>query len=161
MTLGRRIAQLRKEQNMTQQELANILEVSREAVSMWEIGLRQPNLDTLQKLADFFGCSVDYLLGRTSQCTSNTNPIGRRIAQLRKKRNITQEELANILEVSREAVSMWEIGLRQPNLDTLQKLADFFGCSVDYLLGRTSQCKCTNNTERNTDPVKKFWDWLM
>ena len=66
MTLGRRIMQLRKEQNMTQKKLANILKVTRGTISMWEIGQRQPGPDTLQKLADFFGCSVDYLLGRTN-----------------------------------------------------------------------------------------------
>ena len=66
MTLGKRIIQLRKKQNMSQEKLANILKVSRGAVSMWEIGQRRPDLDTLQKLADFFGCSVDYLLGRTN-----------------------------------------------------------------------------------------------
>ena len=65
MTLSKRIMQLRKKQNMSQEKLASILKVTREAVSMWEIGQRRPNLDTLQKLADFFGCSVDYLLGRT------------------------------------------------------------------------------------------------
>ena len=65
MILGKRILQLRKERNMTQEELANILKITRKAVSKWEVGQRQPNLGALQKLADFFGCSVDYLLGRT------------------------------------------------------------------------------------------------
>lgn len=65
MTLGKRIIQLRKKQNMSQEKLANVLKVTRGAVSMWEIGQRQPGPDTLRKLADFFGCSVDYLLGRT------------------------------------------------------------------------------------------------
>ena len=63
--------------------------------------------------------------------------LGKRIVQLRKERNMTQEELANILKITRKAVSKWETEQRRPNLDTLQKLADFFGCSVDYLLGRT------------------------
>jgi transcriptional regulator with XRE-family HTH domain len=65
MTLGKRIVQLRKERKMTQEELANILKITRKAVSKWEVGRGRPNLGALQKLADFFGCSVDYLLGRT------------------------------------------------------------------------------------------------
>jgi len=50
---------------------------------------------------------------------------------------MTQEDLAKSLKVSRGAVSMWEINQRTPDPETLQRLADFFGCSVDYLLGRT------------------------
>jgi repressor LexA len=54
---------------------------------------------------------------------------------------MTQEDLAKSLKVSRGAVSMWEINQRTPDPETLQKLADFFGCSVDYLLGRVNTPK--------------------
>ena len=61
--------------------------------------------------------------------------FGDRIMQLRNKRNMTQKDLANVLKISRGAVSMWEIGQRTPDPPMLQKLATYFGVSVDYLLG--------------------------
>ena len=65
MNLRERLASLRKEHGMTQDALAGALAVSRGAVSMWEIGQRMPDPHALQRLADIFGVSTDYLLGRT------------------------------------------------------------------------------------------------
>lgn len=62
MELGARLQELRKEKNMTQEELAEVLYVSRAAVSKWESGRGCPNLESLQGLARFFGVSVDALL---------------------------------------------------------------------------------------------------
>jgi len=66
--------------------------------------------------------------------------FGKRLKQLREERNpkIYQKELADAIGVSRQAITMWETGQRIPESETLQKLADFFNCSVDYLLGRTN-----------------------
>ena len=58
------------------------------------------------------------------------------LKKLRKSKNLTQTELANILHLSHGAVAMWETNKRQPDNDTLSRLADYFGVSVDYLLGR-------------------------
>ena len=51
---------------------------------------------------------------------------------------MTQNELANKLGISRGTYAHYEINKRQPDYETLQKLADFFDTSVDYLLGRTN-----------------------
>lgn len=64
--LGKRIAELRKEQNLTQEELAQALKITRSALSLYELGRRDPDTDTMQKFAEFFNVSVDYLLGRTN-----------------------------------------------------------------------------------------------
>lgn len=60
-----RIRALRKEKNMTQAELAKVLKVSDRTVGFYETGDRDPDTETLKKLADFFAVSVDYLLGRS------------------------------------------------------------------------------------------------
>ena len=62
MELHERIYQLRKEKNMTQQELADQLGVSRQAVSRWEMGTAKPELDSLASLSRIFGITVDELL---------------------------------------------------------------------------------------------------
>jgi transcriptional regulator with XRE-family HTH domain len=65
MKFSERLAELRKKHKMTQQELANKLGVSRGAIGMYEIGQREPDAETLKKIADFFNTTTDYLLGRT------------------------------------------------------------------------------------------------
>ena len=58
-----------------------------------------------------------------------------KLKMLRKEKNITQEEFAKALEVTKGAVAMWETDKRTPEVDTLKKIADYFQVSVDYLIG--------------------------
>lgn len=60
--LGPRIAALRRNANMSQAELAEMLKISASAVGMYEQGRREPSLDTVVKLSVVFGVSTDYLL---------------------------------------------------------------------------------------------------
>jgi transcriptional regulator with XRE-family HTH domain len=57
-----------------------------------------------------------------------------KLQQLRKRKKLTQEELAQALFVSRTAVSKWESGRGYPNIDSLKTIAKYFGVSVDELL---------------------------
>lgn len=59
-----------------------------------------------------------------------------KIKELRKKKGISQAELASKLNVVRSTICQYEKGTREPSYEVLQKLADFFDVSVDYLLGR-------------------------
>lgn len=60
-----------------------------------------------------------------------------RIKQLRIELGFTQEQFANKIGFSRTAISAWEIGRNEPSNDDTIKLADFFGVSTDYLLGKS------------------------
>lgn len=60
-----------------------------------------------------------------------------RLRLLRKKRKITQEDLAQMLNVDRTSVGKWETGKNLANNDVLQEICSIFDCSLDYLLGRT------------------------
>lgn len=62
MELNKKLQELRKQNNFTQQELAEKLYVSRTAVSKWESGRGYPNIDSLKAIARFFGVTVDELL---------------------------------------------------------------------------------------------------
>lgn len=64
--------------------------------------------------------------------------IGEKIKELRKAQDITQEKLADYLNISYQAVSKWENGLALPDITLLPQLADFFGVSADELLGITN-----------------------
>ncbi|AMA74815.1 hypothetical protein ACH33_16955 [Aneurinibacillus sp. XH2] len=65
MTLGERIKYLREKNGYAQKFVAEKIGVRNNTLSSYESDKRQPDYDTLQKIADFFEVSVDYLLGRT------------------------------------------------------------------------------------------------
>lgn len=62
MTTGEKLALLRKKKGMTQEELSELLEVSRQSVSRWEMDVAFPETDKLKRLSKLFGTSIDYLL---------------------------------------------------------------------------------------------------
>lgn len=63
--------------------------------------------------------------------------LAKRLRQLRKATGANQAEIAALLGISREAYSMYETSRRQPGNEMLRTLADHYGVSVDYMLGRT------------------------
>ena len=85
---------LRTEKNMSQQELADTLGISKSAVNMYERGERQPNFEILESIADYFNVDIDYLLGRTNKTTKIINP--NTIAAHFDGDEYTAEELAEI-----------------------------------------------------------------
>lgn len=60
--------------------------------------------------------------------------IGEKIKELRKTKNLSQETLADVLNVSRQTISKWETGESNPDFDKIVPLCDFFGISTDELL---------------------------
>lgn len=60
--------------------------------------------------------------------------IGDKIKLLRRKRKLTQSQLANELNVSAQAVSKWEKGLSAPDIETIIKISKIFDVTTDYLL---------------------------
>lgn len=62
MTFGERLYQLRKEKNLSQEELAEQLDVSRQSVSRWENGTASPDFDKTVRLSEIFGVTTDYLI---------------------------------------------------------------------------------------------------
>jgi transcriptional regulator with XRE-family HTH domain len=64
-----------------------------------------------------------------------------RIKKLRESKNLKQQDLAKILNISNSAISKWEQGAREPDFKTLKVIADYFNVSTDYLIG-----KDTNNS---------------
>ena len=64
-----------------------------------------------------------------------------RIALLRKARELSQKELGIAVGVAQNTVCNWENGNREPDHEALKKMASFFDCSIDYLLGRDEEKK--------------------
>lgn len=62
-----------------------------------------------------------------------------RIKELRKKKEINQKDLGDVIGVAANSISQYESGSREPSIEILNKLADFFNVSIDYLLGRIDE----------------------
>lgn len=63
------------------------------------------------------------------------NKFGYRLKELRTERGLSQHELANSINVDQRTISNWEKSIREPNIDMIIKISQFFEISTDYLLG--------------------------
>lgn len=77
-----------------------------------------------------------------------------RIRELRLQKHFTQKELSEMLYKSESTVRMWELGKSEPDLETVNKLSDIFGVSVDYLLGKKNDMFSTETLPGNIRPIK-------
>lgn len=76
MTIGEQIQNLRIQKGLTQERLAEMLEVSRQSISKWELGQAVPDVDKIIRMSELFGVSTDTPLLRNEKDdpSSNTNP---------------------------------------------------------------------------------------
>lgn len=102
--------------------------------------------------------------------------FGTRLHTLRKERKLRQEDMAKQLGIARTTYAMYEQGKREPDYNTLIKLATFFEVSIDYLLGTTEIKQVTdiqdpelyqwfkdikNATPQKREELKKFWEFII
>ncbi|MGC7871330.1 helix-turn-helix domain-containing protein [Desulfosporosinus sp. SYSU MS00001] len=136
--LGKRLLYLRNKLELTQEELAKILCMSRSTYAQYEVDRRKPDYDTLQRIADYFKVSTDFLLGRTEHSVLEENNFPSRLKMIRELNGISLNQLAENLNISPTDISQFETGEKYPNPSTLNILAESLNCSVDFLLGRIS-----------------------
>lgn len=75
--------------------------------------------------------------------------FGEILATLRKSKGLSQEQLAEKLNVARQTVSKWELGQSTPDMDCLSKLSNFFDVSTDYLIkGEHPKCNDLSTTTK-------------
>ena len=97
---------LRNSCGLTQAEMAEKLGISRSTIGMYETGAREPDFETLEKIADFFNVDIDYLLGRTDKTTILPETVGHYYIN-DETREIAQEvfenpELRTLFHVARD-----------------------------------------------------------
>ncbi|MDO4166154.1 MAG: helix-turn-helix transcriptional regulator [Eubacteriales bacterium] len=90
--------------------------------------------------------------------------IGKKIRDLRKQNHVTQEQLAEVLSVSYQAVSKWENDRSTPDIDLLPIIAKYFGITMDELFdypsGETGSCLCQIEEELNERKETEGSDYL-
>ena len=125
---------------LSEQALSEKSGVPIACISSYVRGLQAPYIDTLIKLSDYFDCSIDYLLGRADnrkKAFSDGVDFAQRFKDLLKANDCASYSNAfGDMDISKSSFYEWKRGKSLPTLESLVKLADFFNCSVDFLLGR-------------------------
>lgn len=84
-----------------------------------------------------------------------------RLKKERNKKDISQKELSKIIGVSQQTVGSWEVGRTQPDHGAVLELAEYFGVSSDYLLGRVNERTSLVDEALKDDPeLQAFWDTM-
>jgi len=83
-----------------------------------------------------------------------------RLEDLRKKHGLSQEALAKKMNMTQQRISAYEKGKREPDIETLKQFADFFNCSIDYLLNESENINHNENEEEFYFAYHKEMDGL-
>lgn len=130
------------EHDMKSYKLAEASGCNKTAVNNWLYQRQMPSTRALVKLADYMNVSLDYILGRSENKSiirsGSPEKFARRIAALQLPTGVSSYRIAKECGMGTSAVSKWNDFKRLPKIEILMKLADLFGCSVDYLVGRTN-----------------------
>lgn len=84
--------------------------------------------------------------------------FAQRLKELRKEKGLTQVQVAQRFNISNGAVAMWETGKREPDFATMNRLADFFNVSVDYLIGNTNEPWFYLDNDRILQEINSYED---
>ena len=122
---------LRQEYNLSQQELADKIGISKSSINMYERGEREPGIETVKRIADFFNVDVDYLFGvsdikkrREFKVTRTNKSIAHNIRHHREQSNLSQKELADLLGIDEAVVADLESSKSTLKKDMLYKICD-------------------------------------
>jgi transcriptional regulator with XRE-family HTH domain len=97
MNIGDRITQLRKEKAFSQTDLAAAISASREAISKYERNEASPSVEVASKIAEVFGVTIDYLIGKNHNMAVDKKTL-KRMEDIDKLDNDTQEKLFFLID---------------------------------------------------------------
>lgn len=139
----KRLYELREEYELTQEELAKILGVSRAVISQWELGRSFIPLKRLNIIANYYNLSFDYLMGLSNKKTIkikkfDLNPklIGERIFKVRKDNGLSLRDLAKIINTTPSTIWAYEHGKTLIITPFAYQICLNYKISMDWLCGR-------------------------
>ena len=138
-----RVKEVRLKHNLSQQDVANILDINQSTYSKFELNKAVISIDLLNKLANYYHVSLDYLL----KITDNPNiqieneeidkkVVGENLRKLRKKRKLYQETLALEIGTSHSLISEYESGKKLVSLTYGYAICKRYHISLDWLYGK-------------------------
>jgi transcriptional regulator with XRE-family HTH domain len=143
--LGKQLKLLREAKQKSQQEVCSALNIEQSTLANYENGKRVPKIEILIKIAEYYNCSVDFLLGIEKSGGDNysdfildesefSHEFKCRIRELMKESNMTSEEFSTKTGLHPEDVDSYIYGNRMPSIEDLIKIAGALRVSTDYLL---------------------------
>ena len=88
--------------------------------------------------------------------------LNTKLVMLRKEHGYTQEDLSKFLNLTRSAIGNYELGINEPSLDTMVAIANLYGVSLDWLMGRTNLRYNFNlENKENTEVIIKLYETLL
>ncbi|MDD4282661.1 MAG: helix-turn-helix transcriptional regulator [Bacilli bacterium] len=136
-----RIKFTREDLDLTQREISEILGIKRGIYTAMENGLVSFPLPLIEKLADYFNLSIDYLVGISNikrytitPKPANFKNLGKNIRKIRRKNRLTQENIADDLNIKQPSFASYENGKTLIKLDRLYTLAKKYNFSIDGIL---------------------------
>lgn len=136
------LAELISEKNLTPSQFADDIGCGRGTISRYLHAQKMPKISLLVRIADYFECSVDYLLGREIEkyprVFSSCPTFQERLPILCQQLHVTKYRLQKETGIAESAIYSWQSGTSSPSLENVLKIADTFDCSVDFILGRSS-----------------------
>ena len=130
MNIGKTIANLRAEKSASQQQLAELLFVSRDLVSKWENGTRRPNYGTIETIARFFDVSVDTILNKEDLIFDELSEC------FPESISFTDDELADILNTFLHGLNKRKIGVfinRYYFQKSIAEISDEYGIKENHV----------------------------
>ncbi len=130
------------ERGINSKNLADALGMGNATISRYLNKERSPSIECLVKIADFFNCSTDYLLGLEDEI-KNTDfmpcpPFAERLTFLLNYFKRSASSVYKNENISKARFYVWKNGVGMPNIDNIVKLAQIFDCSVDFVIGRSN-----------------------
>lgn len=137
---------LRQEYGLSQQELADKIGISKSSINMYERGEREPGIETVKRIADFFNVDVDYLFGisdikkrRGFKIKRTNQSIAHNIKYHREQANLSQKELADLLGEIESVVIDLESGKNALNKNMLYKICDVLHVIPSNIISRDDE----------------------
>lgn len=143
--IAERLISLRKKAGLSQSAVADLLAVTRQAVSKWESGKASPSLEAYAALAALYKTTIEAIItgkdyeGECDLDTIEGSFFAERLKNLRIKRALSQGEVSEALSVSRQSVSKWERGESEPDAERLIALSQLFRTPLSLLLPYTKK----------------------
>lgn len=133
--------ELMDEDGYNQSTLAEAMKTPRAKISLYKSGKSVPNFKYFIAFIEFFHCSADFLIGLSDDPKRDIKykPIksfNARLRELFKLKGKTHKSLVDSKHISWNTLHGWFTGKSFPSIENLKKLAEFFDCTVDYILGR-------------------------
>jgi len=147
--ISKKLKNLRETRELTQKDIAEMLNVKPATISRYENGTNEPDAKTLKWYADYFDVSLDWIFSdnddflygyhavNISGAGIESCALSQRLKKIRLESGMSQNEVSKKLKISQSTWGNYEADIRKPDIEMLARIAQFFDVTTDYLLGLT------------------------